>query len=81
MKHQVEKLLIIIKDHNKLGCWFIIIIFQVEILIFLNTYFSSQEPPHQTDAVWGFVVAWDGNINKSQWRVGIGEGNNWNVDV
>jgi hypothetical protein len=31
--------------------------------------------------VLALVVCWDGDINELQWRVGIAESNDWDVDI
>lgn len=31
--------------------------------------------------MWALGVAWDGNVDESQGRVGVAEGNYWNVYV
>lgn len=31
--------------------------------------------------MWAFGVAWYGNVDKSQRRISVAEGNHWNVDV
>jgi len=28
-----------------------------------------------------FVIAWDSNINKFQWRIRVAESNNWDVHI
>jgi hypothetical protein len=42
---------------------------------------SAEEVPHQTDGVTGFVVGWDGNIDKLEGSVSVAEGNDGDVDV
>merc|ERR1719391_1152591 len=41
----------------------------------------GQEPPHQTDAVGGLVVARDGNVHKLGGRVNVGKGDDGDVGV
>jgi len=43
--------------------------------------FSGQEPVSQTNTVSGFVVAWNANIDVFDWRIGIAQRNDWDVDV
>ena len=43
--------------------------------------FSGQEPVHEADGLWGSVVAWNGNVDVFQWRIAIGQGNDWDVNV
>jgi len=44
-------------------------------------HLPGQQPPHQTNRVHTLVVAGNGNINISQWRVGVAEGNDWDVYI
>lgn len=47
----------------------------------LCTDLASKKPPHKPNAVRRFVVAWNGNVNKAERRVGVAEGNYRNVDI
>lgn len=42
---------------------------------------SGEHVPDQTDGVLGLVVGWDGDVDILQWRVGIAESDDWDVDV
>jgi len=43
--------------------------------------FSGQKPVSQTNTVGGFVVARNADIDVFDWRIGIAQGNDWDVDV
>ena len=42
---------------------------------------SGQHPPHQSNAVWRFVVARNGNVNELGWRISVAETNDWDVGI
>ena len=48
---------------------------------FLCLYLTREHPPHSTNGLHTTVVAGNGNINISRWRISITESNNWNVDI
>ena len=42
---------------------------------------TAEEPPHEADRVAGLVVRRDGDVDEFEWRVGIAEGDDGDVDV
>lgn len=46
-----------------------------------NTNLPGQQPPQKPDAVVRLVVPGDGDIDEPQWRVGITERDNRDVDI
>jgi hypothetical protein len=44
-------------------------------------YLAGQQPPDQTNGVAGLVVAWNSNVDVFGGRVGVDEGNNWNINI
>lgn len=44
-------------------------------------YLTSQKPPHKANAVRGFVVSGDGDIDKPQRRVSVAKSDDGNVNI
>jgi len=42
---------------------------------------TGEHPVHETDGVAGLVVGWDGNVDETEWGVGITESDDWDVHV
>lgn len=52
-----------------------------ELFTNILAYLASQQPPQQSNAVKGLVVARNGNVDESEWRISIAKRNNRNVHI